>query len=298
VRPPRTVHEAQILLEEAHLRTSRRRGQNFLLDRRVLEHAVALGEVRPDDRVLEIGTGLGCLTEVIAEAAKDVVTVEIDHGIAALARRLLAHRRNVTLVEGDALAERRSTLRRALSADVEQALEAARSRAAGRFLVISNLPYSSASPILLALLDREEPPQRIVVLVQKEVARRIVAPPGTRDYSVLGVCVRYFARARTDRDLGGGAFWPPTKVRSTFLVLEPEPIDAAAREAYPAFRTVAAALFEGRRKRASTALGRILGDRSAKALAAAGLAPDARADAVPIEAIRRIAASESFPAPG
>jgi 16S rRNA (adenine1518-N6/adenine1519-N6)-dimethyltransferase len=299
VSPPRTVAEAKVLLESAGLRASRRRGQNFLFDPKLLDRIVDLADVSASDVVLEVGTGLGSLTDRIAARAGRVVTVEIDRGIAALARELLADRSNVVVLEQDALAGDRVDARPQLAPEVDDALRSALATSGGRFLVISNLPYSSASPLLLAFLDRDDPPVRAVVLVQKEVADRVVAAPGTREYGMLGACVRWFASARRAGDIGPGAFWPPPKVRSSLLVLEPGRGVGSGRNGYAAFRDVAGALFSGRRKRASSALARRFGDAAAaeRALVRAGLPAAVRADALGPEAIRAVADVAAAEAP-
>ncbi|MBI1852846.1 MAG: ribosomal RNA small subunit methyltransferase A [Planctomycetes bacterium] len=295
--PPRSAADARALLDGAKLRASRRRGQNFLLDTRILDRIADLGEVGSRDVVLEIGTGLATLTDRLAARAAHVITVELDRGVAALATQLLSHRSNVELIEGDALARDRTDARPALAADVERAIRSSCARFGGRFVVVSNLPYSSASPMLLAFLDRDAPPDRVVVLVQKEVADRVLASPGTREYGLLGVCVRYFASAKRGGVLSAGAFWPPPQVRSTILVLEPGHGFGSGRAGYPAFRAVAAALFAGRRKRAATALARLVGSTLAaeSAIARAGQATSIRADAVSQEGILDISIAISVP---
>ncbi len=289
MRSPASAAEARALLESAHLSPSRRRGQNFLVDARKLDLVAGAIDINSADVVLEVGTGLGSLTHRLADRAATVITVELDHGLAALSRRLLHDRPNVVFVGGDALARSRAPGRPRLAAHVEDALSNAISRAKGRSFVVSNLPYSSASPLLLAFLDRDDPFEGIAVLVQKEVAARLVASPASRDYGMLGACARYFASATSLSHIGPRAFWPSPQVESTLVLLVPGEGVGGSREAYPRFRAVSAALFQGRRKRAATALHRLFGGQVGEVLAACGIPLETRADAIAPESIRRLA---------
>ena len=249
------------VLRDAGLRARHDLSQNFLADVDVLESILAEAQPAPGSRIVEIGPGLGILTAALLDAGATVTAVELDRQLAALLRARFAEAGTLRLVEGDALDE-----------DLNNLLPPP-------YDVVANLPYHITSPILHALLGRTPRPARLVLMVQREVAERIAAPPGRMSY--LSVFVQYHAKARIARLVPPGAFEPEPAVESAVLVLEPYPEDdrlpdAAAEDEL--WRLVQAA-FRERRKMLHNVLVRQLSlpaDTIERALAAASIASDRR----------------------
>ena len=274
--PPRLDPAAvRRTLREAGLRPRHGLSQNFLADVDVLEAILAEAAPAPGRRVLEIGPGLGILTGGLLAAGAAVTAVELDRGLAIRLRAQFADAvalgsdrdpgdppaGSLRLIEGDAL---------------DQDLTALLARP---YDVVANLPYHITSPILHALLGGASPPERAVLMVQREVAERIAAPPGAMSY--LSVFVQYRARVRIAFRVAPEAFEPAPAVESAVIVLVPRVPD---EEVLPAadedelWRLVQAA-FRERRKMVRNVLVRQLSvgaDRVDAALAAAGIAPDRR----------------------
>jgi len=202
-------------------------GQNFLIDDRVAERQVEAAGICPDDIVLEVGPGLGVLTDRLAARAKKVIAIEMDRRLAANLGPALPE--NVELVVGDAL---------------EVPFP--------RFdIFVSNLPYSISSPIVFKLLDHEF--KRAVVMLQKEFADRMVARPGTDDYSRLTVNVFYRAECRIIEKVPRSRFWPMPKVDSAVVELAPRPAPFRVEDEGLFFQLVEV-LFQQRRKKIGTVL--------------------------------------------
>ena len=290
---PRNGREVRAVLRSLGASPSRRLGQNFLTDPRVVERVAAAAAPAPADLVLEIGPGLGVLTERLAAAGSRVVAVEIDRALAAFLRGTFSAEGRVRIVEGDALDGRGD-----LSPALLRALEEAGGRAEGRLLVAANLPYSAATPILLSLLLLPEPPDDIVVMVQKEVADRIRAAPSTAAYGPLSVLVQAVARPPPVSPARGG---PPPPARRGGAGGGRGPRPPARRPAagdLDALRTVVHAAFSQRRKTLGNALSRA-GLCSPADLAGAGFDPARRGEALsPQEFVRLSAAIASLASGG
>ncbi|HET7029267.1 MAG TPA: 16S rRNA (adenine(1518)-N(6)/adenine(1519)-N(6))-dimethyltransferase RsmA [Candidatus Limnocylindrales bacterium] len=264
--PPVRIDPAAVrrTLREAGLRARHALSQNFLADPDVLEAILAEAAPGPGRRVLEIGPGLGFLTGGLLDAGAEVTAVELDRGLAAFLRdrfgaELDAGR--LRLIEGDALDEELTRL------------------VAPPYDVVANLPYHVTSPTLHRLLGETPRPARLVLMVQREVAERIAAPPGGMSY--LSVFVQYHARVRVAFDVPPEAFEPEPAVRSAVIVAEPYPDDdrLPTAEAEDALWRLVQAGFRERRKMLHNVLARQLPvepARVAAALAAAGIAPDRR----------------------
>ncbi len=251
-------------LRDAGLRAIHGRSQNFLADVDVLDGILAEAEPAPGRRVLEIGPGLGILTAALLDAGAAVTAVELDRGLAAFLRDRLSEaidRGALRLVEGDALDE-----------DLTHLLEPP-------YDVVANLPYHITSPILHALLGRTPRPERLVLMVQREVADRIAAPAGRMSY--LSVFVQYHARVRIAFPVPRSAFEPEPAVESAVIVLEPYPEDDRLPDevAEDELWRLVQAGFRERRKMIHNVLSRQLpigADHVTRALEAAGIAPDRR----------------------
>jgi len=216
-------------------------GQNFIVNPSVCPRMVQAAGIDKSFGVLEIGPGIGVLTKEAAKAAAKVVAVEVDTRLPALLEESLADCDNVKIVMGDVL----KTDLAALIAEEFAGL---------RVAVIANLPYYITSPILMKLLEERLPVESITVMVQKEAADRISAPPGSRESGAISLAVQYFASPRTLFTVSPGSFTPPPKVTSAViqLVLHKTPPVVPADE--KRMFTVIKAAFSQRRKTAVNAI--------------------------------------------
>ena len=215
--PFQTQNEIRQTLQEAGMRPQHKHGQHFLIDRNLMQKLVDSAEIAPDDIVLEVGPGTGSLTNMLAELAAQVVTVEIDTRIAEVARRHLAHHDNVTLLVMDALKGKNH-----LNPQVIEALQDKHgSQPAGQCLLCANLPYNAASPIVADLLLDVPAVKTLCFTVQKEVADRMAAMPGTSDYGPLSVVLQALAKVKRVARVPRQAFWPAPDVESAIVKIEP-----------------------------------------------------------------------------
>jgi 16S rRNA (adenine1518-N6/adenine1519-N6)-dimethyltransferase len=259
----------------------KRFGQNFLEPAWAVKLVRAIGPLA-DQTFIEIGPGRGAITAPLAESARQVVAFEIDRDLAADLRLHLSG--NVTIVEGDFLDVTASELNQALR----------RSGAEGPIRVAGNLPYNVASPILFKLTElfaAGVPLSDATIMLQREVADRLLAVPGTRDYGVLTVLIRHVAAVERLLQLPAGAFRPQPKVLSTLVRLrfqppDPEVIDRAV------FAGMTQAMFSRRRKTIANALlayGSSAQVSPDEALAAAGIDPRRRPETLAIAEIATLA---------
>lgn len=204
---PRAV---KALMQQYQIRFKKRFGQNFLVDRNILRKIVASAGLQPGQFALEIGTGLGTLTYALAHACRQVVTIEIDPDLVAVFRENL-NLPNVHLVFGDAL-----------KLDWEKLLRD-QGWKGERVSLVANLPYYLTSPLIIKALEGDLAFDPIVVMVQKEVAQRIQAAPGTKDYGLLTLAVRYHADVETIAKVPKTVFVPPPDVESAIIKLSPRP---------------------------------------------------------------------------
>jgi 16S rRNA (adenine1518-N6/adenine1519-N6)-dimethyltransferase len=204
-------------------------GQHFLNDKRILTGIVDALELSGRELVIEIGPGRGSLTALLLERARHVTAVEVDRALAALLRERYAADQRVTIVEGDVL-------------DVDFG-----EVAGGPYVLVGNVPYYITTPILFKGLARPRP-DRAVYLVQREVAERIVAAPGDRDYGALSVNVQAVARPEILFRVPAGAFRPPPKVESAVIRLTPNEHPAISADWEEAYRELVIAAFGFRRK--------------------------------------------------
>jgi 16S rRNA (adenine1518-N6/adenine1519-N6)-dimethyltransferase len=260
-RTPRIDPDAvRATLRAAGLRARHRLSQNFLADPDILDAILAEADPGPGRRVLEIGPGLGLLTGGLLATGASVTAVELDRGLAAFLRERFDGVETLRLIEGDALDE-----------DLVRLVEPP-------YDVVANLPYHITSPILHALLGKAPRPTRLVLMVQREVAERIAAPPGRMSY--LSVFVQYHARVRIAFGVPATAFEPEPAVASAVIVVEPfdadDRLDPVAEDEL--WRLVQAG-FRERRKMIHNVLARQLpvdAGRVSGALAAVGIEPDRR----------------------
>lgn len=266
-----TQSEIRRLLDSAGLAPLHRFGQNFLIDLNLMRKLIDAANVQPGDFVLEVGPGTGSLTELLLERGASVTAVEIDHGLQELLRRRLADQPNFKLIAGDILAGKR-----ALNAEALEALNGA----TGRRLLVANLPYQVATPLLVELLLLAPPLTCLACTIQKEVAERLRAAPGTADYGPLSVIVQSLAQVEWIATLSPGVFWPAPQVESAMIRVTPLPA-TDLREAAEFAHFVQEA-FSQRRKM----LRRLLRDaheaEGRAAFAAAEISPEARPEQVSV----------------
>ena len=258
--PPVDPDAIRATLRAAGLRARHALSQNFLADPDVLEAILATANPGPGRRVLEIGPGLGLLTGGLLDSGASVTAVELDRGLAAFLRERFDASTSLRLIEGDALDQ-----------DLVRLVEPP-------YDVVANVPYHITSPILHALLGSPPRPERLVLMVQREVAERIAAPPGKMSY--LSVFVQYHARVRIALLVPANAFEPEPAVESAVIVVEPYPSDDRLDPALEdeLWRLVQAA-FRERRKMIHNVLSRQLpvdAGRVGAALAQAHIDPDRR----------------------
>jgi 16S rRNA (adenine1518-N6/adenine1519-N6)-dimethyltransferase len=254
------------LLEKYGLRAKKSWGQNFLGDEEILDHIARLAVEAPGERVVELGAGLGHLTARLVARGAEVVAVERDRDMAAVLRGELGDR--VQLLEADAARLDYRGLARG-----------------GKLAVVGNLPYHLTSPILFGLLDQADLVSRGVFLLQREVAERLAAAPGTKDWGLLSVLLQLRAHVSVERRVPPGAFLPPPKVESALLRVGFGPARAAVVDE-ARFRRLVKAGFAQRRKVLANALaaGRIAPDDAlAAALASAGIDPRRRGETLTVE---------------
>ncbi|MCM2371929.1 16S rRNA (adenine(1518)-N(6)/adenine(1519)-N(6))-dimethyltransferase RsmA [Aporhodopirellula aestuarii] len=240
-----TVSYLSKRLASAGLRPVSKYGQNFLVDLNLIELIARSADIQKNDVILEIGTGVGSLTAIMAEQAGAILTVEIDQNLYQLAREELIDYPHVKMIQGDALRNKNS-----LRSDIMESIRDAKARLpdSGRFMLVANLPYNVATPIVSNLLHETPPPDRIVVTIQKELAERMIAGPGSKDYGALSVWVQSVCNAEIVRVLSSGVFWPRPKVESAIIRLD---IDHERRNAIPDlkyFHQTVRSLFFHRRK--------------------------------------------------
>ena len=206
--------------EASRIQPQTKFGQNFLIDLNLVEMIASTAELSPRDVVLEVGTGMGSLTTIMAAQAGHIVTVEIDHYLAPMARAEFESFDNITLLEQDALRNKNNLH----STVIETLQEKVAAIPGGRLKLVANLPYNVATPILSNFLEVEPWPTRMVATIQRELAERITASPRSKDYSALSVWMQAQCRAEIVRIMPPSVFWPQPKVDSAILDIRPQKV--------------------------------------------------------------------------
>lgn len=259
----------------------KRFGQNFLIDGHVLDRIVEAAGVTKDDFVLEIGPGIGTLTQYLAEAAHNVVSIEIDRDLIPILQETLAPYDNTAVISGD-------VLKTDLPAVIAQ-------YGGGRPVkVVANLPYYITTPILMTLLENKIPAESITVMVQKEVADRMQAGPGTKDYGALSLTVQYYTHPHIEANVPPNCFMPRPKVGSAVIsldILKELPVDVPDPKG---FIKMIRAAFGQRRKTlvnavANSAETPYTKEDVAAALRAVGYSESVRGEALTLEQFAEVA---------
>ena len=260
------------LMDELGCTTKKRFGQNFLIDERVLSRIIEGAGITKDDTVLEIGPGIGTMTQALSEAAGTVIAVEIDKDLIPVLGRTLSGCENVTVIHKDVLAMDLLTLDGLFSSERD-----------GKYKVVANLPYYITTPILMKLLESGAPIESITVMVQKEVAGRMQAPPGGKDYGALSLAVQYYCETEIIANVPQNSFIPRPNVDSAVIRLrryETPPVVPRDREY---MFTLIRQAFSQRRKtlvntlKSDPKLG-LSRERIEETLREAGLPPDIRGE--------------------
>ncbi|MGO1317031.1 MAG: 16S rRNA (adenine(1518)-N(6)/adenine(1519)-N(6))-dimethyltransferase RsmA [Cellulomonadaceae bacterium] len=264
------------LAQRLGIRPTKALGQNFVVDAGTVRRIVRAAGVVPGERVVEVGPGLGSLTLGLLDAGASVVAVEVDPVLAAelpatMARLAPAQAGELTVVGGDALEVR----------DLPGADPVA---------LVANLPYNVSVPVILTFLERFPSLQRVLVMVQAEVADRLAAPPGSRTYGVPSAKASWYCATRRVATIGRSVFWPVPNVDSALVLMERRdpPVTSATRE--QVFAVVDAA-FAQRRKMLRAALAGVAGSsaRAAQLLVEAGVDPTARGETLDVADFARVA---------
>lgn len=274
-----TVSYLMRRFQEAGIRPRVQLGQSFLTDLNLVELLVRTARLEPRDVVLEVGTGAGSVTAMVARQAAMVITVEVDSALFQLASEELHGLANVRMLNIDAL-HKKSQLNPEMLAAVEEALGAEPDRV---FKLVANLPFNIATPLITNLLALDRPPQTMTVTIQKELADRLVAAPSTKDYGALSIWVQSQCRVEVVRVIPPTVFWPRPKVHSAIvhIALDPERRSRLADRAF--FHDFVRAIFLHRRKYLRSQLAEAVRGRLDKSaidpiLAKVGLRGDQRAE--------------------
>jgi 16S rRNA (adenine1518-N6/adenine1519-N6)-dimethyltransferase len=267
VADPRALRD---VLRRHGVRAATSLGQRFLVDRAVLAAIVDAADLSPSDDVLEIGPGPGVLTAALAARVRSVTAVEVDARMVALLGETLADHKNVQVIHADAL---------------KVDLLGIPARPITR--IVANLPYQITTPLLERFLVDDRRPALVVVLVQQEVARRMVATPrAARERGYLSVFTQSFAEPRIVRRVPARAFRPAPRVDSAVVALRTRPRPAFAPLAQEPFLRLVSDAFRHRRKQVRSALGHEAGldrERATAVLAMAGIAPDRRPETLSLD---------------
>ena len=268
------------VLQKYHFNFQKKFGQNFLIDTTVLDRIISSAEITKEDCVLEIGPGIGTMTQYLAERAGSVVAVEIDKALIPILEETLQDYDNVTVINDDIL-----------KVDINRLVE---EKNGGRPIkVVANLPYYITTPIIMGLFESRVPLKSITIMVQKEVADRMQVGPGTKDYGALSLAVQYYAKPEIVANVPPNCFIPRPNVGSAVIRLtryEEPPVQV--KDEKMLFK-ISRASFNQRRKTLQNGLNNsselnFTKDQIAAAIAAAGFSPSVRGEALTLEQFARL----------
>ena len=233
IASPEVVH---YICKRFDIKMSKKLGQNFLIKRGIVDEIVKAADLQEGEPVLEIGPGIGTLTQGLAQSGANVTAIELDTRLLEVLDTTLAQYSNVTIVHGDVL-----------KLDVPSIMNNE------PFKVVANLPYYITTPIIMSLLESRLPIEHLVVMVQKEVALRMVAKPGTKDYGALSVAVQYYTEPDIVLDVPPKSFLPAPAVTSSVIrcvLRDKPPVDVVDEKLF--FRVVKAGFAQRRKTFANT----------------------------------------------
>lgn len=268
------------ILQKYHFHFQKRYGQNFLIDGNMLERIVAAAEITGEDCVLEIGPGIGTMTQYLAEAAREVTAVEIDKNLIPVLEDTLSDYRNVTVINEDIL-----------KVDIRRLAE---EKNEGKPLkVVANLPYYITTPIIMKLFESQVPLRSVTIMVQKEVADRMQAGPGTKDYGALSLAVQYYASPRVTAHVPPNCFIPRPNVGSAVIKLTRYETPPVPVEDEKKMFALIRASFQQRRKTLVNGLSNapelgVTRQQAAHALEKLGISPSIRGEMLTLEQFARL----------
>ena len=233
IASPEVVH---YICKRFDIKMSKKLGQNFLIKRGIVDEIVHAAELTPGEPVLEVGPGIGTLTQGLAQSGADVTAIELDRRLLEVLDTTLASYDNVRIIHGDVL-----------KLDVPSIMNHK------PFKVVANLPYYITTPIIMSLLESKLPIERLVVMVQKEVALRMVAKPGIKDYGALSVAVQYYTEPDIVLDVPPKSFLPAPAVTSSVIrcvLRDKPPVDVIDEKLF--FRVVKVGFAQRRKTFANT----------------------------------------------
>jgi len=242
--PRQTLSFLQRRFREIGIQPNTKHGQNFLIDLNLVEFLATSADIQPNDVILEVGTGTGSLTALLAQKAAAVITVEIDQQLAILAREELFEAENITFLQQDAL-RNKNNLDDKVIETIRQHVTAEPNR---KFKLVANLPYNVATPIMSNLMLCDIYPDAMTVTIQKELGDRIVGVPSTKDYGSLSVWMQSLGSTEILREIPPTVFWPRPKVISAIVQVISDPAKRAAIPDVEFFHQFTRKIFMHRRK--------------------------------------------------
>lgn len=267
------------MMNHKNFKPTKKLGQNFLIDQNIADKIIDISHAKGEN-VLEIGPGTGALTLKLSYTAHRLVAVELDNALCDRLKKMYLGKTNVEIVKADIM-----------KIDIDKLMNAASSGDAAGFIVVANIPYYITTPIIMKLLENRSNLKRLVIMVQREVAERIVAPPGGKDYGALSVAVQYYADPRIELNVSKKSFYPVPKVDSSVVRMDIRPVPKVMTDERLFFKIVRAA-FSGRRKMLLNALSTGLSmDKNIikKVLASSGINGERRGETLAIEEFALIA---------
>ncbi len=276
-----TPSGVRMLLASRGLQPHKGLGQNFLIDKNILQKIVTAGQIAPTEGVVEIGAGLGGLTKYLAQAARKVVTVEIDKKLIPLLEPLVDSCGNVILLTGDIL-----------TLNWEQEILNYFEKPQEKVVICANLPYYISSPIIFKILEHRDRVRQAILMMQREVADRLMAQPGTSEYGLLTVMVSRKAQVTRVARVSRNCFYPVPDVDSTVVKLIPLEKPSVEIRQEHVFDQLARAAFQSRRKTMHNVLVRAgLAERETAddILNSLGIEPQRRGETLSVEEFARIA---------
>jgi 16S rRNA (adenine1518-N6/adenine1519-N6)-dimethyltransferase len=266
--------EAAALLKKHNFKISKNLGQNFLIDKNIIEKIVEGAGIGKDDLVIEIGPGIGALTEAAAARADKVIGIEIDRNLTPVLTEALSGYENIEIINGDIL-----------KVNIDELIKRT-GKKAGEVKIIGNLPYYITTPVIMKILEDKAQAESLTVMVQREVADRIKAGPGTKKYGAITAAINYYCEVEHVIDVSREVFMPKPNVDSAVIRLrirKTPPVDLIDEKAF--FSCIKAS-FGQRRKTLLNSLAGFYGlDKQSvlTALTAASVAPQRRAETLSLE---------------
>jgi len=242
-----TKRQIQQLLASQGLVPNKRLGQNFLIDLNLMKLLIDYANISENDIVLEVGCGTGSLTEGLAQKAAKVIAVEADPALAKIAERQLETQKNVEIINTDILESKN-----AINPSITKILKSARKQCTGQLLLVANLPYNVASPVMLNLVKEPPSVDGMYVTVQKEVAERMTAQPGNKHYGTLSIFLSATGRVRIERVLKPTVFWPAPQVDSAMVSFTVKEEKISRIKNFGLFTEIIRLFMQHRRKLVST----------------------------------------------